>query len=136
IFSDPEKAAPMLTALTQQDDEDLDLRTSAARLIIEADPKSEILTRLATNYDKLPVDLRRRIASIAAGAKEAPGAAAFVVSFLKDNEKDLARYRQQVLYSVNLTLTPELTEVLTALTQDPDKYLKAAAESALKRLQK
>lgn len=106
------------------------LRVTATEAACLADPQTTVYFTLLGKYDGLKRELREQLAMRAVKMKEAPGASAFIIRYLKDPE---APYRTSVLYS-DLPATPEFIEALRGLAGD--KQLAPHIEKVIRHLER
>jgi len=77
---------------------------------------------LAAKYDGLPVPLRESLGTVLCRARTTPGAAAFVVRFLKDLNMG---WHRQAVTMLDLPATPELVEAVYSLSSSPSSRPRA-----------
>jgi len=112
------KAADVIEALVLDEDTDPRLRAVAASELPAASPRTKLYATLAERYEGLPRELRKALAPCAVQALQAPGAEAFVVRSLRDN--DLRPELERLLESWKLPpLSAELKAALRELGNDP-----------------
>ena len=125
-------AAPTLEALVWDEKLPSQVRSAVVSELLKVNPESEVFVELAKRYDSLPRDLARALGGPAARAKEAPGAEAFVIRFLKD-KKLIGGSRVFVVGQLRLPLTKALRTALEELEKHP--VIGVQARAAIQRLE-
>ena len=87
-FAAGPRSAEKLEAFINDEKLDPELRSAAAAMII-IDPETKIFVTMAGKYDTLPRPVRQALGSAASRAAKAPGAEAFLIRFLKDDDIEL-----------------------------------------------
>ena len=116
------KAASGIEAMVQNDDLEPGLRAAAESQLVAFVPDTAIVPALAAKYDGLPVPLRESLGTVLCRARTTPGAAAFVVRFLKDLNMG---WHRQAVTMLDLPATPELVEAVYSLSSSPSSRPRA-----------
>ncbi|NQT21781.1 MAG: hypothetical protein HQ592_18905, partial [Planctomycetes bacterium] len=127
------EAVVPLEEIMLDEKEDPALRLTAVLLVEDVCPVAAVYAVLAENYGKLPIDMRKALAT-KPRYKKPLGDGAFTVCALKD--KELASSRWLILARMRSDPTPELVAVVKELQTDENAHVRMQARSKLEQWEK